>query len=142
MEDDHRDGGGVLEGLGDQHQLLGGGEERRERRQILQRDVGRQRRVQSQHGRYDAVGEQAFWLHTAEDRPHRGSKKRFKERKKERKKSGLAATVCYVFSSCSILLRTTQFIYLKTRFVWGKRNTFIQKQFTVLTWTGIFNVCL
>ena len=65
MEDEHGDGGGRREGLGDQHELLGRGEGgRQERRQVLHRDVGGEGRVESQHGRHDAVREQAFLFGT------------------------------------------------------------------------------
>lgn len=64
MEDNHRDGGGRVEGSVHQQQLLGRGEGGRERRQLFDCNVGWQSGIQCQHGRYDAVGQQAFWLHT------------------------------------------------------------------------------
>lgn len=62
MEDSHGDSGGRVEGFAHQQQLFGGREGGRERRQLLQRDVGRQSGVQGEHGRYDAVGQQTFRL--------------------------------------------------------------------------------
>ena len=64
MEDSHRHGGGRVEGCVHQQQLFGSGEGRGERRQLFESDVGRQSGVQGQHWRYDAVGQQAFWLYT------------------------------------------------------------------------------
>lgn len=64
MEDSHRHGGGRVEGCVHQQQLFGSGEGGRERRQLFESDVGRQSGVQGQHWRYDAVGQQAFWLYT------------------------------------------------------------------------------
>lgn len=64
MEDNHRGSGGRVGGFAHQQQLLGGSKGRSERRQFFERNVGWQGRVQRQHGGYDAVGQQAFWLHT------------------------------------------------------------------------------
>ena len=71
MEDEHGDGGGRREGLGDQHELLGRGEGGRQQRgQILHRDVGWQGWGQGQHGRHDAVCEQAFLFGTEKTQTH------------------------------------------------------------------------
>ena len=71
MEDEHGDGGGRREGLGDQHELLGRGEGGRQQRgQILHRDVGWQGRGEGQHGRHDAVCEQAFLFGTEKTQTH------------------------------------------------------------------------
>lgn len=64
MEDDHRGGRGRVEGFVQQQQLFGGREGGRECWQVFQCNVGWQSGVQCQHGRYDAVGQQAFWLST------------------------------------------------------------------------------
>lgn len=68
MEDNHRGSGGRVGGFAHQQQLLGGGEGRSERRQFFERNVGWQGRVQRQHGGYDAVGQQAFRLHTKKEK--------------------------------------------------------------------------
>lgn len=70
MKDNHRGSGGRVGGFAHQQQLLCSGEGGRECRQLLERNVGWQGRVQRQHGGYDAVGEQAFWLHTKTIRRH------------------------------------------------------------------------
>lgn len=62
MKDDHRGSGGRVGGFAHQQQLLCSGEGGRERRQLLEGNVGWQGRVQRQHGGHDAVGEQAFRL--------------------------------------------------------------------------------
>jgi len=67
MEDNHRDGGGRVEGFVHRQQLFGGGEGGRERRQLFEGDVGWQSRVQGQHGRDDAVGQQTLGLNTEEE---------------------------------------------------------------------------
>lgn len=64
MEDNDRGGGGRVEGFVHLQQLFGSGEGGRECRQLFECNVGWQSRVQGQHGRYDAVGQQAFWLNT------------------------------------------------------------------------------
>lgn len=75
VENDHRGGGGRLEGFAQREQLFGGRERLRERRQLFERDIGWQSRFQSQHGSHDAVGQQTFWLHTEND--NKTQKKRF-----------------------------------------------------------------
>lgn len=64
VEDDHRGGGGRLEGFAQREQLFGSRERLRERGQLFERDISRQSGLQSQHGGHDAVGQQTFWLHT------------------------------------------------------------------------------
>lgn len=64
VEDDHGDGGGRVEGFVHQQQLFGRGEGGRERRQLFEREVGGRGRVQGQHGRHDAVGQQTLELNT------------------------------------------------------------------------------
>lgn len=64
MEDDHRGGGGRVEGFVHQQQLFCSREGGRECWQFFECNVGWQSRVQGQHRRYDAVGQQAFWLYT------------------------------------------------------------------------------
>lgn len=68
LEDDHRDRGGRLEGFVHEKQLFGGGQRGKEWRQLFECDVGWQSGLQGQHGRCDAVGQQAFWLHTEKRR--------------------------------------------------------------------------
>lgn len=64
VEDNHRGGGGRVEGFVHQQQLFCSGEGGREWRQFFECYVGWQSGVKGQHGRYDAVGQQALWLNT------------------------------------------------------------------------------
>lgn len=73
MKDNHGGSGGRVGGLAHQQQLLCSGEGGGECRQLLEGNVGWQGRVQRQHGGYDAVGQQAFWLDAETMRKHNKS---------------------------------------------------------------------
>lgn len=64
MKDDNGDADRQVERFLHEQQLFGSREGGRDRRQLFEGDVGRQGGIQRQHGRHDAVGQQAFRLIT------------------------------------------------------------------------------
>lgn len=72
VKDDQGEAGRLVEGFVHEQQLFGSGEGGREGWQLFERNVGRQSRIQGQHGRDDAMGQQAFRLNTANKWPEKG----------------------------------------------------------------------
>lgn len=99
VEDDHRGGGGRLEGFAQREQLFGSRERLRERRKLFERDIGWQSGIQSQHGCHNAVGQQTFWLHT-------------ENRQKDTEKQICCITFCWYYDSIQVTVVEKFFIIM------------------------------